>query len=80
VVPVHVLSPDEYFAGTPIDRAAAELRSLIIAGHPQYAIFSGGASGREMAPLLDGKNGSLKLEWIAPIGGGGAAYRVVRAP
>ena len=79
VVPVHVLSPDEYFAGTPIERAAADLKSLIIAGRPRYAIFSGGASGREMAPLLDGTNGSPKLEWIAPIAGGGAAYRVVLA-
>jgi len=79
VVPVHVLSPDEYFAGTPLERAAADLRELIIAGRPRYAIFSGGPSGREMAPLLDGRNGSPKLEWIAPIGGGGAAYRVVLA-
>ena len=40
VVPVHILSPDEYFAGTPVEQAAADLRVLIAAGHPTYAIFS----------------------------------------
>ena len=77
VVPVHILSPDEYFAGTPLERAAADLRSLIEIGKPKFAVFSGVAGEREAAPLLDGRNGTPKLEWIAALSGGGAAYRVV---
>jgi 4-amino-4-deoxy-L-arabinose transferase-like glycosyltransferase len=80
VVPVHILSPDEYFAGTPLDRAAADLRALIAVGKPRYAVFSGAAGEREAAPMLDGRNGTPKLEWIAALPGGGAAYRVVLAP
>ncbi len=80
VVPVHILSPDEYFAGTPLERAAADLRLLFEAGRPNYAVFSGGAGEREAAPLLDGKNGTPKLEWVAALPGGGAAYRVVLTP
>jgi 4-amino-4-deoxy-L-arabinose transferase-like glycosyltransferase len=79
VVPVHILSPEEYFAGTPIERTAAGLRSLMVAGRPRYAIFSSASGERDAAPLLDGRNGSPKLEWIGSIGGGGAAYRVVLA-
>ena len=80
VVPVHILSPDEYFAGTPIERAAADLRALIAAGRPRYAVFSGAAGERDVAPLLDGRNGTPKLEWLAALPGGGAAYRVVLPP
>ncbi len=79
VVPVHILSPDEYFAGTPIQRAAADLRALIVFGKPSYAVFSGAAGERDAAPLLDGRNGTPKLEWITPLAGGGVAYRVVPA-
>lgn len=79
VVPVHILSPDEYFAGTPLERAAADLRSLIEVGKPQYAVFSGAAGERDAAPMLDGKNGTPKLELITALSGGGAAYRVVFA-
>ena len=79
VVPVHILSPDEYFAGTPLERAAADLRSLIEIGKPQYAVFSGAAGERDAAPLLDGRNGTPKLEWITAISGGGSVYRVVLA-
>ena len=77
VMPVHILSPDEYFAGTPFERAAADLRELIIVGKPQYAVFSAVAGEREVAPMLDGRNGTPKLEWIAALPGGGSAYRVV---
>jgi hypothetical protein len=80
VVPVHILSPDEYFAGTPLERAAADLRSLIEIGRAKYAVFSGVAGERDAAPLLDGRNGMPKLEWIAALSGGGSAYRVVRSP
>ncbi len=76
VVPVHILSPDEYFAGTPIERAAADLRSLIETQHPAYVVFSGAAGERDAAPLLDGRNGAPKLVWIATLPGGGAAFRV----
>jgi hypothetical protein len=80
VVPVHILSPDEYFAGTPIERAAADLRALFIAGRPRYAIFSGVAGERDVAPLLNGNNGTPRLDPIANLPGGGVAYRVVLAP
>ena len=80
VVPVHILSPDEYVAGTPLERAAGDLRELIAVGKPQYAVFSGAAGEREAAPMLDGRSGTPKLEWISAIPGGGAAYRVVLAP
>jgi hypothetical protein len=29
--------------------------------------------------MLDGRNGTPKLEWIAALPGGGSAYRVVTA-
>lgn len=79
VVPVHILSPDEYFAGTPVEQAAADLRVLIAAGHPTYAIFSDAAGERDAAPLIDGRNGAAKLDWFATLPGGGAVYRVVPA-
>ncbi len=79
VVPVHILSPDEYFAGTPFERATADLRSLIAMGHPQYAVFSAAARERDVAPMLDGRNGTPKLEWIEALPGGGAAFRVVHS-
>lgn len=77
VVPVHILSPDEYVAGTPFERAADDLRALIAAGRPRYAVFSGAAGEREVAPMLDGRDGTPRLEWIDALPGGGAAYRVV---
>lgn len=80
VVPVHILSPEEYFAGTPIDRAAQDLRDLIAAGRPRYVVFSAAAGVRDAAAMLDGRSGTARLEWIAALPGGGAAYRVVAAP
>lgn len=77
VVPVHILSPDEYFAGTPLDRATADLRSLIAMGRPKYAVFSNIAGERDIAPMLDGRNGTPKLQYIEALPGGGAAFRVV---
>ena len=53
--------------------------TLIIVGKPQYAVFSAVAGERDVAPMLDGRNGTPKLEWIAALPGGGAAYRVVTA-
>lgn len=80
VVPVEELSPEDYFGGTPVERAATDLRELITTGRPRYVIFSAAAGERDAAPLLDGRNGTPKLEWISAIPGGGSAYRVVPAP
>lgn len=80
VVPVHVLSPDDYVAGTPLVRAAADLRALIAVGRPRYAVFSGAAGEREAARMLDGRNRTPKLQWIATLPAGGVAYRVVLQP
>lgn len=79
VIPVRDLTPEEYFAGTPIERAAAQLRALIAAGRPRYVIFSRAAE-RDVAQLVDGSNGTPRLELVAAIPGGGTAYRVVRGP
>ncbi len=76
VVPVHILSPDEYLAGTPLKQAAADLRALIVANRPRYAVFSAAAAERAVAPLLDGANGTPRLERIADLPVGGAAYQV----
>ena len=77
VVPVHILSPDEYFAGTPLEQAAADLRALFLANRPAYAVFSAAATELAAAPLLDGAGGSPRLDRLAQLPGGGAAYRVV---
>jgi hypothetical protein len=80
VVPVRVSSPDDFVAGTPLVRAAADLRALIAVGRPRYAVFSGAAGEREAAKLLDGRNGTPTLQWVATLPGGGVAYEVVRHP
>ena len=77
VVPVHILSPDEYLAGTPLEQAAADLRALILANRPRYAVFSAAATELAAAPLLDGAGGSPRLDRIARLPGGGTAFRVV---
>jgi 4-amino-4-deoxy-L-arabinose transferase-like glycosyltransferase len=76
VVPVHILSPDEYLAGTPVEQAAADLRALFLAHRPRYAVFTGGSEELAAAPLLNGANGSPQLEPLATLPGGGAAFRV----
>ena len=77
VVPVHVLSPDEYLAGTPIELAAADLRALITANRPSYLVLSADTPERDAAPMLDGANGTPRLVPIATLAGGGQAYRVL---
>jgi hypothetical protein len=77
VVPVHILSPDEYLAGTPLEQAADDLRALFIANRPRYAVFSGAAAELAAAPLLDGANGTPRLVPLDTLPGGGAAFRVV---
>ncbi|HVT38380.1 MAG TPA: hypothetical protein VHE78_05025 [Gemmatimonadaceae bacterium] len=76
VVPVHILSPDEYLAGTPVDHAAADLRMLFVAHRPRYAVFTAGSEELAAAPLVNGANGSPRLELVATLPGGGAAFRV----
>jgi hypothetical protein len=78
VVPVHIVSPDDLVAGTPLARAATDLRALIAVGRPRFAVFSGAAGERDAAKLLDGRSGTATFEWIASLPGGGVAYRVVR--
>jgi hypothetical protein len=77
VVPVHILSPDEYLAGTPLEQAAADLRALFITSHPRYAVLSAGSAELAAVPLLDGANGTPRLEPLATLPGGGAAFRVI---
>jgi hypothetical protein len=77
VVPVHVLSPDEYLAGTPLEQAADDLRALIRTGRPRFLVLSGGTAELAAAPLLDGAGGSPALVPLDTLPGGGAAFRVV---
>jgi hypothetical protein len=76
VVPVHILSPDEYLAGTPLEQGAADLRALILAHRPTYAVFSSASADLAAAPLVDGSNATPRLELVANLPGGGAAFRV----
>ena len=76
VVPVHILTPDEYLAGTPLEQAAADLRALFTAHRPRYAVFSAAAPQRAAASLLDGAGGTPRLVLLDTLPGGGAAFRV----
>jgi hypothetical protein len=80
VVPVRIFSSDDLVAGTPLVRAAADLRELLAMGRPGYAVFSGASGERDAARMLDGWNGTPRLQWIATLPGGGVAYRVVYQP
>lgn len=77
VVPVHILSPDEYLAGTPLEFAAQDLRTLFVANRPRYAVFSAAAGELRAAPLLDGANATPRLVPMDTLPGGGVAFRVV---
>lgn len=76
VVPVHQLSPDEYLAGTPLEVAAADLRALLAENHPRWMVLSAAAGELAAVPLLDGRNGTPRLERVADLPGGGAAFAV----
>ena len=76
VVPVHILSADEYLAGTPLETAADGMRALFLAHRPRYVVFSAAAAELAAAPLLDGANGTPRLEPLGALPGGGAAFRV----
>jgi 4-amino-4-deoxy-L-arabinose transferase-like glycosyltransferase len=76
VVPVHVLSPDEYLAGTPLEQAAADLRALIVAGHADFVVLSAGAGELDAAPLLGAGTSFPRIVPLDTLPGGGVAFRV----
>jgi hypothetical protein len=76
VVPVHILSPDEYLAGTPLQQAADDMRRLITAGRADFAVLSAGASELEAAELLGAGTGFPRLVPLDTLPGGGVAFRV----
>lgn len=76
VVPVHILSPDEYLAGTPIEQGADDLRRLIRAGGADFAVLSAGATDLDVAVLLRDGPEFPRLIPIDTLPGGGVAFRV----
>ena len=80
VVPVHVLSPDEYLAGTPIEQAATDLRALLRSGRADFAVLSAGAGEIAAATLLADGPEFPRLIPLDTLPGGGVAYRVLHAP
>lgn len=74
VVPVHVLSPDEYLAGTPLEQAAGDLRALITAGRADYVVLSAGAYELDVASSLTSQ--VPRLVPVDTLPGGGIAFRV----
>jgi hypothetical protein len=80
VVPVHVLSPDEYVTATPPLQAADDLRALLRAGRATYAVLSAGAAAADAAALVADHAGSPRLVPIDTLPGGGVAFRVDWSP
>lgn len=80
VVPVHVLTPDEYLAGTSLRQAADDLRALLRAGHATWAVFSAGALEADAADLVASAGGSPRLVPVDTLPGGGVAFRVEWSP
>ena len=80
VVPVHVLSPTEHLAGTPVQQAADDLRALLVAGDADYAVLSARSVGLHAASLLGAGSGSPWLSPVDTLPGGGVAFRVDRSP
>jgi len=78
VVPVHILSPDEYLAGTPVQQGADDLRRLILAGGADFAVLSAAAAAQDAAALLQDGPDFPRLIAIDTLPGGGVAYRVDR--
>lgn len=76
VVPVHVLSPDEYLAGTPLEQAAGDLRALIVAGRADFVVLSAGAGELDAAPLLGAGTAFPRILPLDTLPGGGVAFRV----
>jgi hypothetical protein len=80
VVPAHVLTPDEYLAGTSLRVAADDLRALLRAGHATWAVFSARALEADAADLVSSAGGSPRLVPVDTLPGGGVAYRVDWSP
>ncbi len=80
VVPVHILTPDEYLAGTSLRQAADDLRALLRAGRATWAVFSARALEADAADLLSGSGGSPRLVPVDSLRGGGVAFRVDWSP
>jgi hypothetical protein len=79
-VPVHILTPDEYLAGTSLRQAADDLRALLRAGRATWAVFSARALEADAADLLSGSGGSPRLVPVDSLRGGGVAFRVDWSP
>jgi hypothetical protein len=77
-IPGHILSPDEYLAGTPLQQGADDLRSLLRAGGADFAVFSAGAAEIGAAALLREGPDFPRLTPIDTLPGGGVAFRVER--
>lgn len=80
VVPVHILTADEYLAGTPLQQAADDLRRLLRAGGADFAVLSAGSGEIDAAALLRDGPDFPRLIPIATLPGGGVAFRVERGP
>ena len=78
VVPVRILSAEEYLAGTPIQQGAADLRSLLRAGGADFAVLSGRAADLDVAAQLRDGPDFPRLIPIDTLPGGGVAFRVDR--
>lgn len=77
-VPVHILSPDEYLAGTPLEQGADDLRRLIKTSGADFAVLSGGASDLDVAARLRDGPEYPRLVPLDTLPGGGVAFRVQR--
>lgn len=80
VVPVHILSPDEYLAGTPLDQAADDLRALVAAGGADVVVLAGRSLELAAAGQLGPGTDSPRLVPLDTLPGGGVAFRVDRSP
>ncbi len=80
VVPVHVLTADEYLAGTSLRQPVASLRALLHAGHAAWAVFYPGAFEADAAELTSPAAGSPRLVPVDTLPGGAVAFRVEWGP
>jgi len=66
-----------YTGRTSVEQSATDLRALFAANRPRYAVFSVAAGELAAAALLDGADGTARLERLSSLPGGGAAFRVI---
>ena len=78
VVPVHVLTPDEYLAGTPTEVAVRDLRALLGAGGADFAVYTAGAGAASAAPFLVDGPEYPRLVPLDTLPGGGTAWKVIQ--